>query len=159
MQINKKTLVIIAAVVIAIAIIVIAIILGLRTKTKEAQDIQQTTSSTSSNSIPSDVSLPTDQDSLPAGEENTGLDINSATATLLATTPFFNEHFGIEYNYDAESFTISLFAIINHPEWQQDQYRADLKQYKYEALEWISQQGVSIYDINIEYVPEEAKDL
>jgi hypothetical protein len=87
-------------------------------------------------------------------ETNSGI----ATEKLMAVTPFYSADFAVEYVDSEGTFNIILFAILNRGS-QLEQYNADLRKFKYEALEWIAQQGVNIYDINIRYLPEEAKDL
>ena len=87
-------------------------------------------------------------------ESNTHRD---ATEILMTKTPYYHEHFSVEYNRQEKNFTVTLYAILNHS-WQIEQYQADLKQYKQEALAWIVCQGVNPASIEIKYVPEEAGD-
>lgn len=91
-------------------------------------------------------------------EEVDEINSNTALEKLKAVTPFYCTDFAVEYIESENTFEVILFAILNR-ESQLEQYKEDLRKFKYEALAWITQQGVNIYDINIRYLPEEAKDM
>lgn len=57
-----------------------------------------------------------------------------------------------------EEYTITLYAIINNPD-QSSQYRDQLKEYKGNALDYLSRQGVNVNSTRIQYEPEEAANL
>lgn len=57
-----------------------------------------------------------------------------------------------------EEYTITLYAIINSPD-QSSQYRDQLKEYKQNALDYLSKQGVNTNTAKIKYEPEEATSL
>lgn len=67
-----------------------------------------------------------------------------------------NETFKIR-KLDAE-YTITLYAIINSPD-QSSQYRDQLKEYKQNALDYLSTKGVNTNTAKIKYEPEEATSL
>lgn len=67
-----------------------------------------------------------------------------------------NEEFKIrELNGD---YTITLYAIINRPD-QADAYHDQLREYKKNALVYLSDHGTNINKVDITYEPAEAKDL
>lgn len=55
-------------------------------------------------------------------------------------------------------YTVTLYAIINRPD-QASVYQDQLKEYKGEALEFLSKSGLDISKLDITYEPSEAKDL
>ncbi len=156
---KQKIILIVSVIIIILGLIALAILFPL-SKKKATDEAQQTevdeTISTDSGTLP--ASTTTETTETPDTEflkDDLG---ESNVDNLLDNVPYFTEDFSVEYKADSQKFIITLYPIINH-DWQKDQYLSDLKTFKYEALEWISQFGVNIYDINIEYVPEEAKDL
>lgn len=57
-----------------------------------------------------------------------------------------------------QEYHITLYAIINRPD-QSDMYRDQLRQYKKDALDYLTKQGVDINTARIKYEPEEATNL
>lgn len=55
-------------------------------------------------------------------------------------------------------YTITLYAIINRPD-QADSYRDQLKRYKSDALQYLTDHGINVSKVTIHYDPDEAKDL
>lgn len=55
-------------------------------------------------------------------------------------------------------YLITLYAIINRPE-QYETYRSQLKEYKEDALDYLSNEGINIHKVHIDYEPEEAKSI
>ncbi len=83
---------------------------------------------------------------------------------LARSTPFENDHFRIDWP-DDEGFTpITLFATfnagVNGPpiKEQEKAYHEELKTYRNEALEYIKSKGVDPNSLEIQWIPEEAKD-
>lgn len=67
-----------------------------------------------------------------------------------------NEQFKIrELN---NSYLITLYAIINRPE-QADSYRDQLKEFKYNALDYLKARNIDVNTVKIEYEPAEAQNL
>lgn len=56
------------------------------------------------------------------------------------------------------TYTVTLYAIINRPD-QADSYKAQLKEYKENALKDLKDRGVNISTTKIIYEPEEATNL
>lgn len=76
--------------------------------------------------------------------------------------PIQTPDYRIDYSYDTTTkqylYTITLYAIINRP----DQYAAyveQLKQFKQEALDYISSHGGDASKLLIQYLPPQATDL
>jgi hypothetical protein len=55
-------------------------------------------------------------------------------------------------------YTVTLYAVINRPE-QSSQYYEQLKQYKQDALDYLSGHSVDINRVRIQYEPQEATNL
>lgn len=72
------------------------------------------------------------------------------------TTLVENEKFKIRKL--SSDYTITLYAIINNPS-QYDTYKSQLKEYKTEALKYMSNQGIDTEKVKISYEPQEATDL
>jgi hypothetical protein len=90
---------------------------------------------------------------------------------LLAHIPHETLNYKIDYRFQAleedregiESeqvlvIRIELYAVLNRPD-QRESYRADLKKYKEEALEYIRSKGEDPAKYRIEYSPSEAATL
>jgi len=80
---------------------------------------------------------------------------------LTKVTPYQNEHFGIDWPNDQGVTIITLNAIfnagVNGPpiEEQEANYKAELSQYKQEALDWIKSKGVDPDKIQIQWSPSD----
>jgi len=76
--------------------------------------------------------------------------------------PIQTSHYRIDYEYNQASksytYQITLYAIINHPS-QYDNYVAQLKQYKQEALDYIRAHKENPANLTITYVPDTATSL
>lgn len=90
-----------------------------------------------------------------------GAEAERARALLVSKYPIINKlpyenfHFKIDYSVDSNSklsFTITLYAIINRPS-QYDEYKQQLQQYKTEALQYLSSNGVDPARFTIKYIP------
>lgn len=57
-----------------------------------------------------------------------------------------------------KEYYVTLYAIINRPD-QSEMYRDQLRQYKKDALDYLTKQGVDINTARIKYEPEEATNL
>ncbi len=161
---SKKKLLLITAIVILIIIcIVIAWFVVLKnravknTQTTDTTKMSSTTSTTTTSSTEGNLEPPQYKDK-PTSEEEVEKFLPDSSQPLSRILPRFTEHYSIEYNSSEKIYQITLYAILNH-EWQYEQYKKDLAQYKKEALGWIAQQGVNIYDLPLEYNPPEAKDM
>lgn len=93
-----------------------------------------------------------------AEQESTGSTVEPPSLEIPddAGIPVETNHFSIYKN--GEIYEVELFAIINRPE-QYDEYKQQLAQYKQEALDYLTNQGLDVDNIEINYTPEEAKDL
>lgn len=69
-----------------------------------------------------------------------------------------NEMYKIRRDKNSDQYVITLYAIINRPD-QYDAYLDQLRQYKQEALAYLSDQGLDPTTLTITYEPDEAKDL
>ena len=76
--------------------------------------------------------------------------------------PIQKTDYSIEYSYNRTTkhfmYLITLYAIIN----RQDQYSAyveQLKQFKREALDYVSSHGGNVSKLLIQYLPPQAADL
>jgi len=167
-KINKKWFIlgIISLVILIIVVLIIIYPLERKSEVSEQNTVSTTQSAsqseipsdTTTTSIPSDVILPPDQDQLPAGLDTNAEGIVSGQEIILRENlPVMNEHFYIEYKGDKQNYYISLFA--KSMDFNSEMDETSLTQAKKEALSWIAQFGVNIYDLNIEYNPPEAKDL
>lgn len=74
-----------------------------------------------------------------------------------AQFPVENAHYRITKTGE-KSFDINLYAISNSPS-QYDEYVAQLKQYKNEALEYLTARYGNISTFTINWTPPQAKDL
>ena len=72
------------------------------------------------------------------------------------TTLVENEKFKIRKL--SSDYTITLYAIINSPS-QYEAYKSQLKEYKTEALKYMSDKGIDTAKVKINYEPQEATDL
>lgn len=72
------------------------------------------------------------------------------------TTLVENEKFKIRKL--SSDYTITLYAIINSPS-QYETYKSQLKEYKTEALKYMSDKGIDTTKVKINYEPQEAADL
>jgi len=68
-----------------------------------------------------------------------------------------NSEFKIRENPDG-GYTITLYAIVNNPSEYND-YTAELKQYKQDALTYMKQQNIETTKVAITYDPPEATQL
>ena len=66
----------------------------------------------------------------------------------------------IDYRVEGERLllAVTLRAVLNHPE-QLEAYRADLRTYKAQALDWLRSMGADPADYRIEWRPPEAAAL
>jgi hypothetical protein len=74
---------------------------------------------------------------------------------IINKLPVYNSHYRIDYSIsqgDNITFSITLYAIINQPS-QYAQYQAQLSQYKTEALQFLSSNGIDPSLYQIKYTP------
>lgn len=76
--------------------------------------------------------------------------------------PIQTPDYRIDYSYDPGTkqyiYTATLYAIINRPD-QYVAYVGQLKQFKQEALDYISSHGGDTSKLLIQYLPSQATDL
>jgi len=80
---------------------------------------------------------------------------------LVKYLPYYNNHFEIKYTVDDKInpiYKIKLNAILNKPS-QFEQYKEDYLKYKIEAIEWIKSKGIDYTKLNIEWEPEDPKNI
>jgi hypothetical protein len=76
---------------------------------------------------------------------------------IISQLPYENEHFKIDYSFSSDgkpNFTITLYGILNKPD-QYPEYLRQLKQYKQEALAYLSKNKVAPSDYKITYLPND----
>ncbi len=71
--------------------------------------------------------------------------------------PVENSHYRIDKK-SSSSYEVTLYAILNNPS-QRDEYTAQLRQFKKEALEYMKERFGSIDALTFTWSPPEAKDL
>jgi hypothetical protein len=76
---------------------------------------------------------------------------------LMKYLPYENSEFKIIYLENIKVYQITLYAILNNPN-QVNSYKAELKQYKADALAWIRSKGVDPNKLKIEWLPEADPD-
>lgn len=69
-----------------------------------------------------------------------------------------NEQFKIRREENTSHYVITLYAIINRPD-QYDTYRAQLRDYKQKALQYLQDKNIDITKATITYEPPEATSL
>jgi len=69
-----------------------------------------------------------------------------------------NPDFKIRQAPSTTNYIVTLYAIINRPD-QYNDYKAQLSQYKQEALSYLKNNGIDTSKINITYEPSEATNL
>lgn len=69
-----------------------------------------------------------------------------------------NEQYKIRQDPESKAYVITLYAIINRPE-QYDAYKEQLREFKQNALKYLSDQGINTNSSQIIYEPEEATQL
>jgi hypothetical protein len=77
---------------------------------------------------------------------------------ITSSLPYENSHYKIEYLTDESynvSYTVTLLAIINGPQ-DYERYKAQIVQYKQEALNYLQNKGVNIKKAKITFVPNQA---
>lgn len=74
-----------------------------------------------------------------------------------ARFPVENSHYRIDKK-SASSYEITLYAVLNNPS-QRDEYTAQLRQFKKEALDYMKERFNSISSFAFTWNPPEAKDL
>ncbi|MEK7599555.1 MAG: hypothetical protein AAB462_00780 [Patescibacteria group bacterium] len=75
---------------------------------------------------------------------------------VIKKLPEYNSRYKIDYALDSNnniSFSITLYAIINRPE-QYPQYQQQLKQYKAEALKFLTDNKINVQKTPITYTPD-----
>ena len=81
---------------------------------------------------------------------------------LIEALPRSTTHYKIDYKLDENDrsflLTVTLFAVLNHA-YQLPEYRAQLVEYKAEALTWLRSNGADPADYEIVYRPAEASAL
>lgn len=111
-----------------------------------------------SQSIPTIQDSPaqtTPTDASPNTTEPSQSNNSPASVEFSKLLPYDSDHFGIQKTQ--AGFEVSLYAILNNPS-QYDAYIAQLKQYKQEALAYITSKGFDPATLPLTYSPEEAKD-
>lgn len=76
--------------------------------------------------------------------------------------PYYGEHFEINHNGKTKNgivgYKITLYVVLNNPN-QFEQYKEDYLKYKIEAIEWIKSKGIDYTKLDIEWVPEDPKNI
>lgn len=78
---------------------------------------------------------------------------------IVSKLPHEDSHYKIEYSVTSDQnlkLKITLYAILNRPD-QYQQYKADAKQYKQEALDFLKDNDADPAKYKIEYVPDPDK--
>jgi hypothetical protein len=75
---------------------------------------------------------------------------------ILSKLPYENLHYKIDYSIEDSSkpsFTVTLYAIINRPS-EYKLYKAQLHQYRDEALAYLKNNDIDTNSFNINYIPK-----
>ena len=74
---------------------------------------------------------------------------------VLYSLPIENSHFKIDYtiNNNTIQYEITLYGILNRPE-QYNSYLSQNRQYKQEALTYLTNSGVDVSKANIKFSPD-----
>lgn len=76
--------------------------------------------------------------------------------------PYYGEHFEINYSGKIKNgipgYKVKLYVILNRPS-QFEQYKEKYLKYKIEALDWIKSKGVDYTKLDIEWEPEDPKNI
>ncbi len=108
---------------------------------------------TSDKSSTSNQNQSTSTDFTPPAEEQIPTEITPDKSLYVE-----NERYKIRYDEQSDTYTITLYAIINNPS-QYETYKSELKEFKQEALRYLTDKGVNIEKAKIVYEPEEATNL
>lgn len=122
-------------------------------QTRESKDPEQTQQATEADRSVGDVPTYEAETEGRTIEVPNNVDPGSIKDYELVTE---NEQFKIRKL--GEEYVITLYAIINNPN-QADMYREQLKEYKQNALQYLTQQGINTNNIPIKYEPDEARTL
>ncbi|HET7320844.1 MAG TPA: hypothetical protein VFI84_04675 [Candidatus Saccharimonadales bacterium] len=74
---------------------------------------------------------------------------------IISKLPAYTAHYRIDYSLDSKqqiSFAVTLYAISNNPN-QYQQYVQQLQQYKAEALQFLTSNGIDTSKVLITYTP------
>lgn len=69
-----------------------------------------------------------------------------------------NEQYKIRHEKGSNRYIVTLYPIVNNP-GQYSTYNDQLREYKANALKYLSDQNLDTNTLDIEYEPEEANDL
>jgi len=100
----------------------------------------------------------------PSATPSSPSDLNHTNVIPPAQTPTNNEPFPVENSHykivqdSDKAFTVTLYAVINNPS-QHDEYIAQLKTYKAEALAYLNQRFGQTSNLSLTWNPPAAKDL
>lgn len=157
---NKKLLFIGLVIVLIIVGLVVWIIL--RETAEEKPSLPKEVERETPQVVPKPSALPGEVKPIPQEiarpAEETEEELITPLDELIGQTPFYSPNFSIRYLPEERALEVTLYAIYNRPE-QYQWFIEQLKQYKPEALAWIEQFGVNPKELNIIYIPEEAKNL
>lgn len=151
-----------------VGLVIILIIVGLviwfllRGVEEEKPSLPKQVKQETPQELPKPSALPSEIKPVPQETQKMGEEIEEEPITplelLMGYTPYYTAHFSVRYLPEKEALEVTLYAIYNRPE-QYQWFIEQLKQYKQEALAWIEQFGINPQELNIIYIPEEAKDL
>lgn len=156
---SKKTFIIISLIVILIAVGVLVFLQMQGNNDDSSSEPTTTSNSTGSNTTTSPntntQTQPTDNTS------NNQTNVSNQVPTIEtpsddATFPIENSHYRISQGATKNSFDVVLYAVINNPS-QYNEYIAQLKQYKKEANDYLTQRYGN--SISITWSPEDARSL
>lgn len=137
-----------------LVIAVVAAALFFTWPSTNTNETQNNTPSPSQTSEPSDGQ--TNQDNTEAENPSSGEPVTTPGSEYSVITE--NEQYKIQRDSQNKNYIITLYAIINNPS-QYDTYREQLREYKRNALDYLTGQGVDTTKVNITYEPPEATDL
>lgn len=159
-KINYKLALIIALVLIGVACAAIYYLSQSTERSVPAKN--QETRTHSSNDVNQDQDSSTGSDNSEkkqADNENPNKVDVTTPATPIDTDkpyPVVNEHFKIQ-QINIKHYSITLYPIANNPEFSD--YNSQLVTYKQEALDYLKKRHGLIADLQIDWTPQDAKNL
>lgn len=125
-------------------------------KTKSTKDEDKDKQVTNNETPVSDKDTPSTDSSPTNSDSSTGVVTPSTKPGNTDPYPVTNEHYQIK-QISTTNFEITLFPVINNPEYAD--YNSQLRAYKKEALDYLTNRYGSIDGFGIDWNPDDAENL